>query len=112
MNNVLQNVEIPKNRPILRGTNANVEEFLPLVPASHRSALGNVLRSNWWANNEMEPNKDLDRFIIRHSGNRYGCIIEGCEMIFDRSQRAVDHFRKEIEHRPYKCLGVCSESGW
>jgi len=96
-----------------RGPNANNDQFIQQkVPQTLQGQLRDVLSSEWYQGNHLEPNDDLLPFIktTPHNKNRFGCWVNGCQRLFSRRERAVNHFRSEINHRPYVCgNGACGE---
>jgi hypothetical protein len=99
-------------KPTLRGENADIEAFLALVPENFRTSLYRVLSTKWWADNKLEPGKVLDELIRRLPNQRFSCIIAGCNKTYSTRQRALNHLRKEIDHRPYKCSQKCPDPAW
>lgn len=81
------------------------------VPAL-RQPLTEVMLSNWWRENVLEPEDELSKFILPESRTRFRCRANDCDRIFSRKDRAINHFRSHIDHRPYSCNGQCEVNGW
>lgn len=83
----------------------------PSVPQPLQGHLRDVLNSDWYHNNHLEPNDELLTFIRVINRNRFQCRVIGCERLFSRRERAVNHFRSEINHRPFVCTdGACGDN--
>jgi hypothetical protein len=113
----LRHTEFVSDQPMAtpqRGPNVNNDQFIQrLVPQTLQGQLRDVLSSEWYQGNYLEPNDDLLPFIRAISKNRFGCSVNGCERLFSRRERAVNHFRSEINHRPYVCgHGACGDDTW
>lgn len=95
-----------------------------------RAVLDNILHSSFYNNDEMEPDdKGATDPITMGYGTRgrsiYGVFIEevgkgewkclfrtagkpcAVATVFKRFERAVEHVRSHLNHRPYKCPGTC-----
>lgn len=97
-----------------RGPNGCNDPLIPhLVSLNLQSLLRNVLESYWWYHNQLEPNDELDAFIDAEGQHRFRCSAIGCERLFSRRERAINHFRTHINHRPFACRdGACGDSSW
>lgn len=82
------------------------------VPLFLQDELRDVLGSTWWRENQLEPNEELDQFTRRESRHRFHCRANGCHRMFSRRDRAIDHFREHIDHRPFGCNKLCGDSSW
>jgi hypothetical protein len=75
--------------------------------------LTTILTSAWRRNNEHEPDGVFLQFITKVSQHQLRCIFCGIENT--RTDRAVAHCRKHINHRPFSCSGsYCRDKpdGW
>lgn len=82
----------------------NASQLFP--SSSHgelRDRVFDIYRSDWWLTNEREPHGVLHFFIERLGAKLFKC--KACGKKLSRVDRAVDHFRTHIYHRPYKCQG-------
>jgi hypothetical protein len=99
--------------PSYRSSLDNRNRILARVaPAPLQGPLGEILQSRWWLENQLEPDDELFSFILPESRTRFRCRANGCDSIFSRRDRAVNHFRSHIDHRPYSCNGKCEGVGW
>lgn len=71
---------------------------------SHRSALVQLLESSWIQHGTLEPS-DATKQFITITGRKYRCSVPSCGKHFTRLDRAINHFRTHIHHRPYTCEG-------
>ncbi|KAG8839884.1 hypothetical protein FRC18_000007 [Serendipita sp. 400] len=87
----------------------NPEPFIfGIFPTSsqtpHRDRLRReVITSRWWLENTLEPNGILMQFVRRLNNRLFECT--SCGKKLKRIDRAVDHFRVHLEHRPFRCNG-------
>jgi hypothetical protein len=75
--------------------------------------LKTILTSPWRINNEAEPEGVFSPFITKVSQHQFQCVF--CSQEHSRSDRAVAHCRKHINHRPFSCHGsYCRDKrdGW
>lgn len=77
-----------------------------------RSRLQDVLDSNWWTWQLMEPPSELNKFLKETSSGGYQCTV--CLKECQRLPRGIEHFRSHINHRPFACSdsGGCGETNW
>lgn len=87
-----------------------------LFPLPHQSELRErvyeIVCSNWWLWNEKEPHGILHPFIERLGAKSFRC--KSCHKKLTRVDRAIDHFRTHLHHRPYTCQGQpgCGDVLW
>lgn len=93
-----------------RDANANNEYFIHAAFPGHSNAEGElreklreIFRSVWWMQNLHEPEEAFAAFIEKVENHSYRCRI--CPQENCRPDRAVAHFRKHIDHRPFRCTG-------
>lgn len=104
-----------------------------------RDILDRILKKDWYMNNDREPecgSSDDDVtlglagigtrsvftvFLDEYSKGRWKCAFGSAKhpckrnmhkKTFDRVERAVDHIRSHLGHRPFVCIGDCGTQGW
>lgn len=75
-----------------------------------QNLLHDILLTQWWDSNLREPRGELAQFVKRISTKCFECL--SCGKRLNRSDRAVDHFRTHIDHRPFNCIGQCGSADW
>lgn len=90
---------------------AQFDTFYPNDPERKRQLL-EVLSSKWYAyeGGSREPLHALRPFIDEKSTNEFECSV--CLKVLPRLDRAEDHFRTHIRHRPFQCIGKCGKLNW
>ncbi|KAG8839881.1 hypothetical protein FRC18_000004 [Serendipita sp. 400] len=94
----------------------NPEPFIiGIFPSQSQSHYRDLLRrevipSRWWSENTLEPNGLLMQFVRRLNNRLFEC--SSCGKKLRRVDRAVDHFREHLKHRPFRCIGQmgCGDS--
>lgn len=93
---------VPSRRP-----GASNQAFInQAAPAHLRRRLQDILLSHWWRNNELEQHQELADLLEHDRPNEWRCVLGGCqrnEVTWSRKERAVDHIRRHLDHRPFKC---------
>lgn len=76
------------------------------APPQLRGALRAAIESDWWRMNTPEKHQDLDQFLVQPRPDQWRCMLRGCpdEVTWNRKERAVDHVRKHLDHRPFQCV--------
>jgi len=107
--------------------------------STRRDILDRILKKDWYMNNEREPEcgtsdddvtlslagigtrSVLTAFLDEHGKGRWRCAFGSAKhpcrrnmhkKTFDRVERAVDHVRSHLGHRPFVCNGDCGAPGW
>lgn len=98
-------INIP-SRNVPQSNNLFIKQILPHPEQEAlRRHLENLLTQMWWISNEMEPNGAFSPFIEKIEDHRFRCIF--CVQVHSRSDRAIAHCRKHLDHRPFACPGGC-----
>lgn len=112
----LERTITPEAETIRAEIKRNPEPFIMSVfngsNQSHlRDQLRGALQSQWWQESRKEPRACLNVFIRRIGNRIFEC--HSCGKRLSRADRAVDHFRTHIHHRPYHCTGAkaCGDAG-
>lgn len=95
-----------------RSSSMNREEMvMRIAPIHQQFALREILGSSWWRDNKQEPDDEFGQFVLRlrESPTRFRCQANGCNRVFSRRDRAIDHFRDHVDHRPYACETRCGD---
>lgn len=106
---------------------------------TRRDTLDRIMKKDWYLNNDREPEcgtSDDDvtlglagigtrsvftAFLDEYSKGRWKCAFGSAKnpckrnmhkKTFDRVERAVDHIRSHLGHRPFVCNGDCGTQGW
>lgn len=77
-----------------------------------RCLLKELTDCKWFVDNEHEPPYAFRPFVNEMSTNDYRCTVVKCGKRLNRLDRAQDHFRKHINHRPHPCHGKCGFLSW
>lgn len=79
---------------------------------TRKGQLRTVLNSRWYQydGGDPEPKHELRQFIDEISPKEFKCSV--CSKILPRFDRAEDHFRTHIKHRPYPCVRDCGNPDW
>ncbi|CAG7851175.1 SubName: Full=Uncharacterized protein {ECO:0000313/EMBL:CCA71848.1} [Serendipita indica DSM 11827] len=80
------------------------------APPGLRSRLRKVLNSSWFRQNQLEKRRELELFIIEPVKHEWKCALIPCAdspNVWQKKQRAVDHIRTHLNHRPFSCRGRC-----
>lgn len=84
-----------------------------LLPHPHqehlRKAVCDIMTTNWWRQNEPEPEGVFGIFIDIIAHQQYQCVF--CLMLNSRMDRAIAHCRKHLHHRPFYCNGEKCRNG-
>lgn len=109
------------------------------LESARRGILDRIMKKDWYLNNDCEPEcgtSDDDvtlglagiptrsvftAFLDAFGKGRWKCAFGSAKhpckrnmhkKTFDRVERAVDHIRSHLGHRPYLCNGNCGAQGW
>lgn len=109
------------------------------LETTRRGILDRIMKKDWYLNNDREPEcgtSDDDvtlglmgigtrsvftAFLDEHSKGQWKCAFGSAKhpckrnmrkKTFDRVERAVDHIRSHLGHRPFVCDGDCGAQGW
>jgi len=109
------------------------------LESTRRAILDRMLKKDWYMNNDREPEcgtSDDDvtlglagigtrsiftAFLDECSKGRWKCAFGSAKhpckrnmhnKTFDRVERAVDHVRSHLGHRPFVCNSDCGAQGW
>lgn len=109
------------------------------LESTRRDILDRIMKKDWYLNNDREPEcgtSDDDVtlglagigtrsvftvFLDEYSKGRWKCTFGSAKhpckrnmhkKTFDRVERAVDHIRSHLGHRPFVCIGDCGVQGW
>ena len=94
-----------------------------------RIVLENIMRSSFFHDNEMEPEDQGHNdpitmgygkegqsiycvFVQEEKKGEWNCLFRvggGCATTFKRLERAIEHIRSHLNHRPYPCTGECNQ---
>jgi hypothetical protein len=98
-------INVP-SRNVPQSNKLFVEQILPSVEQEAlRELLLGLLKQGWWFRNELEPNGSFSPFIEKFEEHRFKCVF--CRQVHSRSDRAIAHCRKHLDHRPFACPGSC-----
>lgn len=90
--------------PLLHGLELTLNRCYPKDYNERlRARLNAVLQSQWYQQQQHEPAGALNEFVYSLTETQFMCTVKGCPHVADRLDRAVNHFRVHIEHRPYDC---------
>jgi len=109
------------------------------LESTRRGILDRIMDKGWYLNNDREPecgSSDDDvtlglmgigmrsvftSFLDEHGKGQWKCAFGSAKhpckrnmrkKTFDRVERAVDHIRSHLGHRPFVCDGGCGAQGW
>jgi hypothetical protein len=109
------------------------------LESTRRDILDCIIKKDWYLRNEREPvcwtaDDDVTQgragietrsvftaFLDEYSKGQWKCAFGSAthpckrnmhKKTFDRVERAVDHVRSHLGHRPFVCDGDCGTQGW
>ncbi|KAG8811008.1 hypothetical protein FRC18_003714 [Serendipita sp. 400] len=97
-----------------------VDVSFPLPTGDHprlRERLREVMDSDWKLEDRLESDRNhILQFTPQDStSGNFSCLFWGdsipCRRTFSKSQHALTHVRKHIQHRPYVCDPICPFNG-